>query len=446
MSHQAVAVSDIPQSPSMAKPAVLARQWLEIAVGLGLLLVVFWGFNIENRGFLKLSVGGFAAALAVPFIPPRFRLWFNIAASALIGLLVLAQGNPWNLVGFDGFFRAGLFIGGLFATALVIYGIFALPVRTLVRVGLMLAFTGILVAARARTLVLPNQWWAVLGAIFMFRTIVYAYDVTTTGKRPPLKTFLAYMFLLPNFHFLLFPVVDFTTFQKTQVDGAEWYATARQGMTWMVRGTLQLLLYRLLYHRVLIPAEAVNSFGSMLHYVLPSYLLYVRISGQFHLAVGMLHLFGYRLPETNKRWLLASSFTDFWRRINIYWKDFMVKCFYYPAYFRLRRWGDARAIIGATVFVFLATTFLHGYQFFWLQNDFRVTTVDGIFWTALGVLVLAAVFRERAQRGAPARSRAATVARRVAGTAYVYITISFLWSMWSSASLTTWFETVTYWR
>ena len=35
-----------------------------------------------------------------------------------------------------------------------------------------------------------------------------------------------------------------------------------------------------------------------------------------------------------------SSFTDFWRRINIYWKDFMMKVFYYPAFFRLRRLGD----------------------------------------------------------------------------------------------------------
>jgi len=64
-----------------------------------------------------------------------------------------------------------------------------------------------------------------------------------------------------------------------------------------------------------------------------TFLLYLRISGQFHLVIGMLYLFGFRLPETHHRYLLASSFTDFWRRINIYWKDFMMKLVYYPSFF-----------------------------------------------------------------------------------------------------------------
>ena len=36
---------------------------------------------------------------------------------------------------------------------------------------------------------------------------------------------------------------------------------------------------------------------------------------QFHLVIRMLYLFGFRLHETHHRYLLASSFTDFWRRI-----------------------------------------------------------------------------------------------------------------------------------
>jgi len=37
--------------------------------------------------------------------------------------------------------------------------------------------------------------------------------------------------------------------------------------------------------------------------------------------IGMLHLFGFRLPETNHFWLFCQSFTDLWRRMNIYVKD-----------------------------------------------------------------------------------------------------------------------------
>ena len=79
-----------------------------------------------------------------------------------------------------------------------------------------------------------------------------------------------------------------------------------------------------------------------MQFLLATFLLYLRVSGQFHLIVGVLHLFGFRLPETHHLYFLASSFTDFWRRINIYWKDFMMKLVYYPSFFRLQRLGTTR--------------------------------------------------------------------------------------------------------
>ena len=54
-----------------------------------------------------------------------------------------------------------------------------------------------------------------------------------------------------------------------------------------------------------------------------------------------LHLFGYELPRTNNRYFLASSFTDLWRRINIYWMEYMRKMIYYPVAVRTRRLGEA---------------------------------------------------------------------------------------------------------
>ena len=94
------------------------------------------------------------------------------------------------------------------------------------------------------------------------------------------------------------------------------------------------------------PAE-VEDVGDLVQ--LPAsgqFLLYLRVSGQFHIIVGMLHLFGFNLPETHHLYFLSSSFTDFWRRINIYWKDFMMKIFYYPAYFALRKRGETMALRG----------------------------------------------------------------------------------------------------
>ena len=103
-------------------------------------------------------------------------------------------------------------------------------------------------------------------------------------------------------------------------------------------------------------------------YLVCNYLLYLRVSGQFHMACGMLHLFGFQLPETHHHYLLATSFTDYWRRINIYWKDFMVRIFFNPVVFRLKRWPQPAALAAATAVVFLATWLLHAYQSYWLRG------------------------------------------------------------------------------
>ena len=106
------------------------------------------------------------------------------------------------------------------------------------------------------------------------------------------------------------------------------------------------------------------------------------------MAAGMLHLFGFQLPQTHHHYLLATSFTDYWRRINIYWKDFMVRLFFNPVVFRLKRWPQPLALALATVTVFLATWFLHAYQWYWLRGSWGFSVPDALFWGILGALVL----------------------------------------------------------
>ena len=67
-------------------------------------------------------------------------------------------------------------------------------------------------------------------------------------------------------------------------------------------------------------------------------------STTFHMIVGLLHLFGFRLPETHKLYYLAHSFTELWRRINIYWTEFMMKAVFYPTYFRVKQRGPKPAL------------------------------------------------------------------------------------------------------
>ncbi len=138
---------------------------------------------------------------------------------------------------------------------------------------------------------------------------------------------------------------------------------------------------------MLIAPGEVQGLEDLIGHVVSNYLLYLHVSGQFHMACGMLHLFGYQLPETHHRYLLATSFTDYWRRINIYWKDFMVRIVFNPVVFRLKRWPQPVALAAATAVVFLATWLLHAYQSFWLRGGWGFTRPDALFWGILGGLV-----------------------------------------------------------
>ncbi len=348
-----------------------------LLVPLALLLVTFKAYGLEQPAFFSLACmvfGGFAVSYWLPF---RFKEAFVILLS-LAGAYVLL--SP---------VIASLLIGAGLTLFAVVRSNLAFRWKVLLLLGIL---AGLIYGRATGRFPVPGDFWPVFGAIFMFRMIVYLYDVKYMRGPAALKDFLGYFFLLPNYYFILFPVIDFQTFRKSYFK-RDIHLVAQQGIWWIVRGTTQLLLYRVIYQfqgsfsppRVPVAVAVVVK-------VVSCYLLYLRISGQFHIIAGMLCLFGYDLPETNHRYLLANSVNDLWRRNNIYWKDFMVKVVYFPAYFKLRRNGEVRGQLLATMMVFITTWFLHAYQFFWLQGKFRVTVNDTLFWAILGGIIMLQVW------------------------------------------------------
>ena len=207
-------------------------------------------------------------------------------------------------------------------------------------------------------------------------------------------------------------------------------------------GVIHLILYRYINYYVMIGPEEVSNTPELVRFIITNFALYLRISGQFHLIIGMLHLFGFNLPETHQLYFMASSFTDLWRRINIYWKDFMLKVFYYPTYFRIRHWGPNSSLIFATAFVFFLTWLFHAYQWFWLRGTFLFTAPDMIFWFILACLVVInTLYEARRGRKRTLAQRSmtfgdiASLALRTAGT---YTVMAVLWSLWSSDSIRDW--------
>lgn len=411
------------------------RVWTFVALAaqLAALLVVFRLYHLTEKPSLlvRLLEVTFGAFLIHYWLPFRFKEPFWVMAS-ISGAFLLMEPRTAAL---------------LIAVGLVFFLILRAEIPFSWRVALLaLVFVAFTYGCAAKALPIPNDFYVLFGAIFMFRIIIYAYDLAHSREPARLLPFLSYFFLLPNYYFTLFPVIDFQMMRRTYYQ-RNINEIAQQGIHWMTRGAIQLMLYRLVvYFNDRYLPDRVTSFGALITTMVLTFLLYLNVSGKFHLIVGMLHLFGYDLPETNRRYLLASSFADFWRRANIYWKDFMVKIVYFPVYFKMRKKGEVAAQVVATATVFLVTWAFHSYQFFWIRGQFILSWPDTLFWLILGLLVIANVLYEtrhpkRRQPDSSWRARAVHTVQVLA----TFTVITTLWSLWSSPSVGAFLYLMTHW-
>ncbi len=381
-------------------------------------------FDPTRGGVLPLLASAF---LIHTLLPLRWRVPFFVLVSFAAYFVVLGALDGALLIVF------GLALTGICHLPLPHLGRVLLALAAGVLLGLVRA--GILPAPFAAT-VLP-----VLGSMFMFRLIGYLYDLKNEKKPAGPWRRLAYFFLAPNACFPLFPVVDYATFLRTWYDDRD-LKIYQKGVHWMARGVVQLVLYRLVYRHFSPAPEDINDLAGVATFVVSSYLLYLRISGQFHIIVGLLCLFGFNLPETHHRYLLASGFSDYWRRINIYWKDFMMKLVFYPCYVRFKKLGHLNAIVLGTAVVFFVTWFLHAYQWFWLRGSFHFSWVDSLFWAFFALLVIINAVYESTRPPAPkAAPGAATgfawgaASKRSLQTGAMFLLICLLFSFWQSNSI-----------
>jgi D-alanyl-lipoteichoic acid acyltransferase DltB (MBOAT superfamily) len=416
-----------PESVPQSRAEVL---WQEIAklvpivVQIALAALVIKQFQLESRTFYHVFL---LAAVAFPIhavLPLKYRMAFFTAVSfAGIGLVFGLRDGPM-----------------LIGAGLLLVGACHLPVSFAIRIAIVLALGVALALSRAGVgpSVLAPGVWPILGSMFMFRLAVYIHSLKHDPTPPTVARTLSYFFMLPNVCYPLFPVVDYTTYGRTHYDDDPALIYQR-GVKWIVRGLVHLLLYRLVYLHFTLNTSDIQSLGDVVQSLLAVFFLYLRVSGQFHLIVGILHLFGFHLPETHRLYFLASSISDYWRRINIYWKDFMMKLVFYPSFFRIRKMGDRTALIVSTLMVFVATWALHSYQWFWLRSEFPVTPQDIIFWGLLGGLVVINTLRETKRgrkRTLGARKRwSSSLAMKTMGT---FVLLCVLWSLWSADNLIDW--------
>lgn len=408
-------------------------KFLTIVFELALIIATMYLFQIErDHAFLRLLPSLFLGFILFNVIPLRFRLIFLFLLSVVTFTFIVGFRNTVLIITIG----SGLLL------------ICHLPIPYFARVVAVLFVGGLLAVININWI--ETSWGnaviPLVASMFMFRLILYLYELGQKDQEPASVWHrLCYFFLLPNICFPLFPIVDYKTYLRSYLNDDP-LKIFQKGISWMFRGVTQLILYRIIYFLwTPSPAEVVNA-SSLVVYFLTSYMLLLKISGQAHLIIGILCLFGFNLPPIFNKYFLAEGFNDLWRRINIYWKDFVMKIFYYRIFFVFRKWGLKVATAITLLFIFFITWMLHSYQYFWLEARFPITKVDGLFWSIFGVLIAINSLVQMKQKGRKSlgvqRWSFTEAAKKSFHIVSFFIFMCILWSLWQSGSIPEWLSTV----
>jgi D-alanyl-lipoteichoic acid acyltransferase DltB (MBOAT superfamily) len=381
--------------------------------------------SLQLPALMWLIVGGFAVHA---WLPMKLRLPFFLALN-VAALLVLLEPLP------------GLMVVGFGLSLIVLAN---LPIAWHLRVGLVLIAAAGLAAIKAGWIgsVASYQAVSVVAGLFMFRLILFLYESRHLKTTVSAWQKIAYFFLLPNLVFMIFPVVDYKTFVRNHYSQPA-ADTCAKGLRWVFAGLLHLMIYRVIYQYAIPAADAVTDPGTLVTYLVFSYALIIRLSGIFHLSVGIICLFGFDLPRTFNNYFLASGFSDLWRRINTYWRDFIMRTVYTPIYLRFKR-RTAATLFVTVLMVFVVNWFLHSYQWFWIRGNFPVHTTDMLFWGIFGFLV--ACNSVLAMRAKPVKAKPgfswADSARQSLKVVGMFSFMCLIWSLWNSPSVDAWWSLI----
>lgn len=403
--------------------------WLQIMVSLVLIWLVIHFFHVEMGirlfAIMPAVVLGFGVYAWLP-LSWRLPYLFGLNVLAIIGLMGWEDGSLLLVFG------------------LGLFGLANLPVKLNYRIAFLLVAAVVLSLIRGTWLPLleGKLFMPILGTMFMFRMVLYLYEERYAKKPVGFWMRLNYFFLLPNLVFTIFPIVDFQNFHRGYFarPSAEVY---RKGVLMIANGVFHLLLYRFIYYYLVPAPSTVTDTVSLMHFLATTYALIVRLAGIFHFSAGVVVLFGFNLPPVFNHYFFADSFSDLWRRKNIYWRDFISKVFYVPYYFKLKRYGQQVALVGAVFIVFVINWFLHGFQWFWIRGSFLVSANDAGFWAALGILVAINSAQQSGRKPVNHMQQPFSVRQtlqRGLNVLGVFFTMSVLWFFWISSSVAEWWS------
>jgi hypothetical protein len=380
-------------------------------------------FGIEaNKGLRKATAVIFFGYMFYQFVPIQFKKLAMVAMAIILEVWMLKL-------------KPGI------GVALIIFAFtFLSYVRPKwLRTILVLALTAASILIVLNVVKLPVARIIIMySALFlMWRYIFLLYELNYFKTPPLFIDRLCYLFLIPNACFPLFAIVDPKVYMSKFYEIPQ-METFKKGMTWITRGILHTLMYRFIYLFLTPSPYEIDGFWDLVHFVLASYSLILRLSGLYYMSLGFLTLFGFNLPTIFDHYFFANGFPDLWRRINLYWRAFMQRVFYYPTLFKLKKWPLKWSVFLTTCLMFACTWFLHAWQWFWIKGKYNFTANDILFWSILGLLIAVnSVFVLEAYENEKEQKPRASY-KKGAGVILMLLNMSFLWSLWTASSLTEW--------
>lgn len=299
---------------------------------------------------LALFFASAALATAWPALRSRILLWASLLQLVILHKPVAAAGalGIWSVFHF------------------MMQPRWSLWIRIPILAGLYVA-PWLLARAMPGSVVLGIVLVAHMSTNLAYRAMLYAYEAS--AKRRLLQGagypgFLLYMTALPLGAFQAPPIGWAVMHQRLRTEAdAE---LMKRGILQMGLGAIYLVLNRLgrehgllLRHsEVLGAVEELNVLTMVAAANLLMIGLFLELIGQVHLAIGMLRVLGFDIGPGSDRPLLARNVLEFWRRWNIYYRDFLLTLGYYPVVNPLRRRPYLAVALGGAV-TFLLSGFVH---------------------------------------------------------------------------------------
>jgi hypothetical protein len=367
-----------------------------------------------------------------PFFPLVFAIHYWLKPQmASPFLLVSGIGSAFFLLNWQN--ACGLILLGLsFAWFL------QMKLASTIKIALSVLLISVLAFLRTGSVTISFLSYAapVAGSMLMFRGILMLYE---DRYHKPQATFwqrASYILLFYNYAFPFFPILDYRQFLNNLQPTSR--KAIRTGLYRILAGMMHLILYRIIYLYVIPLHSEIHTAHDTVHYILSGYLLIIHLTGLLWMALGFLGTLGIELTPIFNQVFLIGSFREIWRRVNIYWREFMMKIVYYPVYFRLRKKVKQATLIAALI-TLTCSALLHGWQWFWIQGSIQLQSSTLLYWFILTSCIAISLARQE-KESARKKQRDWKAVIPVFG---MYLFMSILWSLWSSRSISDWLEFIT---